>query len=70
MKVICIDDTTKNPNRISAFTKGVIYDVERNTSTDYFLVRNDFNRTVWVIKSKFETLEEYREKRINTILNS
>ena len=70
MKVICINDYMKEPNKILGFTKGGIYDVERNTSTDYLFLRNDFNRTVWRRKDRFETLEEYREKRINTILNS
>jgi hypothetical protein len=71
MKVICIDDTTKDPNRISGFTKGFVYVVEKgNASSDYFLLKNDINRTVWDRKSKFIPLEEWREQRINTILNS
>ena len=68
MKVICIDDVAKQPNQICGFTKGCIYEVERNTSTDYFLVRNDFNRVIWSEKSRFESLEGYRERRINKIL--
>jgi len=79
MKVVCIDDNLISssytnpdiePYGISGFTKGVIYVVERNTPTDFFLVRNDINRTSWIQKSRFLTLEEWREQRINTILNS
>lgn len=70
MKVVCIDDISRDPDAISGFTKGFVYVVERNTSTDFFLVRNDINRTSWIQKSRFLTLEEWREQRINTILNS
>ena len=68
-KVVYIGEITLS------LTKGKVYDVIYHfkavpTVNELLTINDDSNKTRRLSKSMFKTLEEYREERINKILNS
>ena len=65
MKLICIEDYPEQLTRYKLYEGECLSD----PSGKYYLVKNDRNYIVYYNTYRFITLAEFREQRINSILD-
>lgn len=71
MKVVCVTNKVISyDGRIDEYsdiTSEKIYEVLDETE-DFFWIKNDTGSESWYLKDMFVSLEEWREKQINSVL--
>ena len=72
MKVVCINNTEMDSAMETSvnLTIGKVYDVIGNVTYEdsVFPIINDIGKKVTYYNGRFESLEEYRSKKLNKIL--